>query len=569
MGALLAGRDVMTGEDAGRAGTSRERRRAEILSGVRQVLSEGGDIALIRESLLALAAAGGGDTATGSGLDHYARFFLAGGHPELQEAAAIALGVEGEAASVPLLRALLDNAEDGWKLANAPAVPVRLRAFAAFALGLIGERTANQELRLSVVHSLLAALGNERTATREIQVACVLAAGLVDLEFCDTDPARLARHKMEGDRHLCGGILLRYLLDVFRDHELDPWVRAHAAPAMGRLGRSAPLDFRRAVLEELGGALASRSGEPDFVRQGAVLGLGLFADGDDEEIDAAARFALTSTLKQGDPLSQRFALIALARAVARPGGSAGTERSLVAAEKLLLGELARGRKDRRSWAALALGVLGHARIAARAPIPADIAAALRHSLGRAKGPPEAAAAALGLGILRDPAAAETILAAFERIEDPLFRACAALALGLVQAREGAAVVRAAFLGEECDVRALRPDVALGLRLLGDREATGAALARLKASEDPAERAALAGFLAALADPGAAGPLLALATDPAEKAPVRAAAIRGLGRLADPRTLPWSAAYAVDLQYELLTWTLASPFGDGTGLLDWR
>jgi len=569
VGTVLAGREAGTGEAGGRAGLSDTRIRSEVVPTIEAALRKGGDLGIIREGMMALARIGERGERKGVGLDYYAKHFLGQSYASLQEAAILALSGEGKPSSVPILRSILDNTEEGRAITKSETVPVRLRAFAAFGLGLLGQGTRVQDRRLEVVHSLLDSLGNQRTATREIQVACVLAMGLVELDFCGDDPEKLERHKMEGDRHLCGGIQLKYLLDVFRNPELDPWVRAHAGPAIGRLARRSPPDFHVAALEELGGALDPASKEPEVVRQGCVIGLGLFADGDEDPDDEAARELLEKAMKKGDALSQRLAMIGLGRAAARPGAGENEGKGLKRAHSLLLKELARGRKDKKAWAALALGALGCERMRAHQVVSADVTDALRQALRKARSPRDAAALVLGIGILRDAEAGDAVLASFERFEDPGFRACAALTLGLVDAREGLGTVRQAFLGEESDVASLMLDVALGLRLLGDREVTAGLLQRLAKAETPQERATLVQFLGELDDPRGTGALLATVKDAEEDHLVRAVAINALGRMCDRREVPWTSAYAADLQYQILTWTLQSPIGDGTGLLDWK
>jgi HEAT repeat protein len=569
IGALLAGRETGSGNGGGRIGLSHRRIESEIYPAIEKVLQEGGDLSLMRECLFALGRIAPELQGPGGGLRHYAEQFLKQPYPDLQEAAIVALGIQGLPESLPLIRSILDNTEEGRKITASESVPPRLRAFAAYSLGLLGGEGAAEDLRLEVIHSLLDSLGNQRTATREIQVACVLAAGQVHLEFCDTDPERLARHKMEGDRHLCGGIQLRYLLDIFRDEELDPWVRAHVAPSIGRLGHGAPEQFRTAVLEELGRSIGKRSDVEEAVQQGCVIGLGLFADGDEDDLDVAARSALVVATRSADPLSRRLAMISLACAAGQPGEGANRGRGLEEARSLLLKQLVRGRGDCKAWAALALGVLGHRRMEAHEVVSEELGGALRRSLSRAKSPQDAAALVLGIGILRDEASRDQVLKSFEKLKDPAFRACAALTLGLTSARGALPAVREVFLEEGEDLDSLPLDVALGLRLLGDEEVTGEFIERLSCAETPEERAEVARFLGALDDPLATGALLAVALDSEEDAPVRSAAVKSLGDMCDSRSIPWSTAYATDLQYELLTWTLVSPFGDGTGLLEQR
>ena len=570
VGAALAAREVISGDQGGRRGEFPVALRDEIVSVLQSVLRQGGEPDLLRQGLMALARLERryGASKLGS-LDTFALHYLREGMPAAQEAALLALGVQGEPRMVPLLRAVLDNTHRGRVLTGTETVPVRLRAHAAYALGLLGEGACGDVLRLSVVHSLLDALGNERTATREIQVACVLAMGLVPLEYCRNDPAVLERHRMEDDRHLCGGAQLRYLLDIVRNEELDPWVRAHAAPATGRLSLAAPAHFRAAVFEELGTRLGMRSGEPDYVRQGCVLGLGLLADGDGDEVDVEARRMLAGLSRRGDPLARRLALIGLGRAAAHDGNGGGGGRGREETEALLLGELARGRRDRKSWAALALGVFGYGRNEGRGEVSDPIRHGLRAALERARTPREAAAPVLAIGMLRDEESGAAVRDSLRRFEDPAFRVCAALTLGLLAHPEGLAPVREAFLAADRPLHELRPEVAFALRLLGDDDVAVRVLARFDCTEDGEERTSLARLLGNLGDPRAVPALLTAAGNLEQDVALRAAAIRGLADLCDGYEPAWTTAYSTDILYGVLTWTLVSPLEDAWGLLDWR
>jgi HEAT repeat protein len=542
----------------------------QIVPSLQQALRTGGDIPFMRQALLAWARAGGSE---GGELEQYARHYLKEDNPELQEAAILALGIQGRADSFSALsHILLDDAEGRELMGGMPA-GARNRAFAAYSLGMIARQNDSAELDQLVVHTLLEVLGDERTTTRENQVACALAVGLVPLEFCGDDPAKLERHRMEGDKHLCGGVQLRYLLDIYRDAELDPWLRAHVAPSMGRLGRNAPEEFRSAVAVEFENALDLRADVEPEVRHSVAIGTGLFADSDSDASDESLRKALMKCAKSGDMLTRRFALISLAKVAGRPGTGADAGKGTEKVEQYILRSLTRGKDGMRGWAALAAGVLGHSQMEAAQLPSEDLGRALRLSLGRTKDAQDAAACLLALGVLRDEASTEAVLKHFEKADDPALKSYASVTLGLLSAREARESVGAALLEaeqvEEDEAPVFAADYALALRLLGDGDVVPRLLKRMNASEDDAERAAIAGVLGILSDSRAVAPLVALVENREVDDSVRASAAAALGGLADSDVVVWNADYAADVNYDILTWTLKSPFGDGSGLLDLR
>ncbi len=110
---------------------------------------------------------------------------------------------------------------------------------------------------------------------------------------------------------------------------------------------------------------------------------------------------------------------------------------------------------------------------------------------------------------------------------------------------------------------------LGLRLLGDASVVPPLLERLTSSEDAAERMAIIRTLVRLDALKSLDALVAIMNDEDAELGLRSVATWALGVLADSDTPDWSAAYANDLNYLCMTWTLSSPLGDGKGLLDWR
>src|SRR5262245_45645609 len=268
--------------------------RAEVRGALEKVLVEGGHPAVVCAALIALARMDAERQET-SLSESFAQVHLAIGRPEVKESALLALGVAGSVRSVPLLRQVLLDQEEGRSALRlgAEAVGPRQRAFAAFALGMIGNRARDAQLRVDVVAALVGALSGEHDATRELQVACALAAGLVPLASCSQsapeghcpdDACHLCGDVQLGDRlQIClarGDVRLRSSLRVCRSRSLAPALRAHAATSIARLGAQASEAQRGRVLMALADASELRSREATCVRQGCAIGLGLLADGD-------------------------------------------------------------------------------------------------------------------------------------------------------------------------------------------------------------------------------------------------------------------------------------------------
>ncbi|MEM7310983.1 MAG: HEAT repeat domain-containing protein [Planctomycetota bacterium] len=563
LGRFLSG---VSSSSSNAARPSAEDVRRQIVPALEGVLRKGGRTNVLRGSLVSFARLEAEYGRVGLGLDHYVRHYLKSGGPDGQEAAIVALGVRGDAASVPLLRGLLLDEEIGRQSIGGLPVSARLRAFAAYSLALVADKTEDEEHRRPIADALLTALSADHSTTRETQVAAAVSLGLVPLRFCGDDPERLAGHEAEGARHLCGGVQLNYALEAFRNAELDSWLRAHLAPAIGRLGREAPEAFRTAVADELVTAARGKK-TPDEIRQGVAIGLGLFADADQDEPDEAARGAIERLVKKGDPLAQRFALMSLAQASGRPGSGDGADKTLEESRALLLKRLAHGRGGVEPWAALALAVQGHEQGRNAGVISSDLANAIRHQLTQTRSDDLASACVLALGVLRDQDSADEVLSRFERSEDPLFRAYASLTLGLVSAREAGDPLREALDGDETPEVGL--ELAIGLRLLGDAAVQASMVDRLRNAENEADRVATASALGLIGDRRSVEPLAAVVRDVDEEASVRTAAALALGQVCDGDRVAWSTPFSSDVNYSILTWTLASPFGDGTGLLDIR
>lgn len=561
-----------------------ERRRLQMLlaPALVRMLESGGKESVLRQALIALARLAKVEELDVP-LERLAQIYSTRNSPNLQEAALLALGVGGNLAAIECLRHVLMDDESGREqLLQEGTIPIRMRVFAAYALGLLGRRAPLEATRRQCVHALLFALGQEAAIEREVRVACTLALGLVPIEPCATSEQALDPARQIEELHLCGGAQTEYLRAIATDDKLDPWFRGHAAAALGRLAVHAgpgypatddhPASPSRDELVRALLVLASEARGVVPVLQGCLLGLGAVVDGDGDAADEAARMLLLECTRRDEPMAQRFALVSLAAALGRPGTGAEPDAAWKGGSALLLREFSRAKEAWLPWYALALAVTGHGRVDHRLPVPESHVDALRMRLSQVKQVDEAAALALALAVLRpaDPAAAAALRKVFERQSDPFARTCTALALGLLGAREATGPLEAALDARDASIEEVIA-ASIGLRLLGDPDVVPDLVKRLAHTEaaESAQALALVHGLALLQDPAAGEPLLALAADEARTEDLRAALVWCLGVLADPDAPDWTATYANGLDFQFMPWTLRSPLGDGRGLLDWR
>ena len=118
----------------------------------------------------------------------------------VNERATIALGVLGDASAAPTLAALARDTDMGRLLVERRSVPERLRAFAAYGLGLTAERSPVPDLRRFAIHHLVG-LAEDDDAPRERRVAALRALGLAALD------AALLLHLLRVALHLGQALL--------------------------------------------------------------------------------------------------------------------------------------------------------------------------------------------------------------------------------------------------------------------------------------------------------------------------------------------------------------------------
>jgi len=510
-----------------------------IAPALRAVLDEDPSQLLRSVTLLALARVGerDGDSLDGSELEETLLAHLSHADQGVSSSACIALGILARPSSLPRLAALLEDGEAGHALVERSEVPRPVRAFAAYGVGLVGQRTENPDVRRYAMYTLLRALVDERDreASADVRVALVNALGLAD-------PS--GRTRMEND------LVAGHLLSLLTDKREDVLVRAHAPRTLARLAPHVSAEVADEIARTLLAAVEKR-GERDAVQQGCVLALGQIGDADEDELDVRVRGTLMDVAVGGKGSLRSYAVIALAQACARAGSGEGDARyGTEQARRFLVKRLARAKSTDRAWVALALGILEHgaqqdreARSAGPSP---ELRLALRECLQESKSPELVAACSIGTGLAAGGDAAAVVAGRIENVNDDAL-AHTALALGLTGSPEAIDPLHAVLQRSRH-----QPDVleqaALALALLHDDSLIEDLQGLLGECDCLLSRGAVALALGRTRNPRAVEPLLALLEEEGAQDLQKTLAVVALGHLADRQRLPWSSGITTDLNY---------------------
>ena len=543
--------------------------RERIVPALLRVLEEERDDSLRSGALVALGKIGpDGSGADAERFEAICLELLRDASQEVRETAALSLGILGSGRAVPYLAHLLWDSKSGQERVGAREVDYRTRAFAAYGLGQIGARSELESERAAIVSILVRGLELDDTRAQDVEVACVLALGLVPLA-----PLRMAATGGEDTPSVApaasesrqGQIaLLRGLMDEAKRGRL---ARAHAATSLARLLAGTPelAVLRREVLRELVERLERGRDEAE-VLQSCVQALGQLATDSDDPEDARVRRALTLVDQRiSEPQARVFALLAMAEAGGRPGG--GTPQGVGEARDFLVHELAFGRNAQLPWAMLGCGVLAwHLRDdPAQAGALEALQRALRTALQDARSAERLGASALAVGLAGDRGSTKYLL---RRLADELpdeARAQIALGLGLLGETAAVEPLRALVVDSKYHPERLRA-CAIALGLLGDKDIVPLLARELAEARSLASQAAIASAFGYIGDHRAVEPLLALLESRTATAKARAFAAVALGNVADKEDWPWNAKFALGLNYRAAVPTLTDPL-TGSGILD--
>jgi len=417
---------------------------------------------------------------------------LGDSHKQVSESAALALGILGEKAAISVLRELLIDSREGRKLVRRPQeVPFRTRAFAAIALGLIGDASAAPDL-LDAVRA--------DSRHRDLPSCAAVGLALMGAPAGDAVPA---------------------LLDLVRSGRSSDVVRAHAINALGKIGD-------RSALSTLQKALRDKS---LHVRRSAVQALGRVARAD----DAVATRMLVEVVRKGrDPQSVHWGCIALGRI----GGAMP--------EKTLTELVVRGNGQEQAFAAIGLAM-----IAARDGERDAVSEHLRRGLESVRDTSVQGAFCIALAIAGDRGAAPRLRAILRSSGSPALRGHAALALGILRDTESKPLIREIVSRKRAEPDLLR-DGATALGLLGDREVVSLLSDMVRSAKTEHIKSASATALGFIGDHSAVGVLREVAAD-AKTTPdlARAHAVVALGIVGEEEPLPVLSRVSEGINYRAL------------------
>jgi len=560
---------TFTGSDSG-AKTSQEVLEAKLQPALLKAIEIGGDCDLVNSLLVALAKLGNPeDEVQCTRFEFTLNWLLKNDIPSIAESAAIAHGVLASEGAVEILTQTLADSEAGRKALETEEIGYRTRAFAAYALGLIGRNSKQSALKQTVVKSLVEAmdLDDEEDATKDIRVAAMVSLGLVRLDRDETCTCDGYDHEPWTSRQA----LMWFLLEYFCKPDENPWLlRSYCATAMAKQLENVDTDkYKAYVTDALCEALKTSSREQLAVRQSCIIALGIIGDADDDAVDKSIRLTLTRMCGHAEEQCRRFAMIAMGEVGGRPGDD--PDKPLGAApevRKFLLKCLARAQKEYRPWCALALGVMGYGQAKAGAEPSEDITNALRSKLSAAREPEDFGAYAIALGLRHDEGAADLILKRMRKWRgDDDAIGNAVLALGMCGNREAVEDLRGLLLDSVARPQVHR-QAAMALAMLGDTSLTQQLVGGLtNKAATKAERMAYATAISYVADARHLDDLLTLLRSEALDDTFRGFVAMALGQIADRGLEPWNSCISCDVNYLAGVETLTNC--EGTGVIDRR
>lgn len=480
----------------------------------------------------------------GPGIDLEAvlRSRLSRGDQEVRETAVLALGASGRPSAAPTLLALLRDEREGRRVSGRDKIDDRMRAFAAYGLGLLARRCGTVESRQATHDALWAIVGDKDEKSRDLLVAAVSGLGLLGAPG-DSAAKRIAWQTVEE-------LLAWYQRDMGRGHEA---IQAQAPVAIGRLLGRGDSQLHRRCKQHFTAVLADdRRSDP--VLRSAALALGMLAlPAEVQAEDAPASRVLRTLYEKGvDRMARNFCVTALARI----GGAANRE--------WLLKAFARGnRYMEKPWLGMALGLVA-ARSAADGKVDEEIARELLEQIPAINKWEPQAALVVALGMTRHAGSFAAMRKLMRENEHERMLA-GYYCVGLALLGEPAAVP---VLGEVLDKASRHPFLlqqsAIGLAMLGDRAANDRLLAKMKEAQSVAVLAALANAVGRIGDRRAIDPLIAMTADKELTKLARAFVAAALGGIGDRSSLPWNLPLSRDANYCSPVDTLSN---GSTGVLD--
>lgn len=461
------------------------------------------------------------------------------GDQEVRESAVLSFGIAGRPQALPMLAGLLRDDTVGRKLEDRARVSERSRAFAAYALGLLGMRSDDAAIDAKIQELLVAVLLDQDIADRDLRCAALSGLGILGL----------------GDAPGAGKLLLwrtvEFLLGWYQQDigSGDELVQAHAPIAIGRLLGKGSSSLHQRCKQRFADELMARKRRGNSILQSCAIALGMLVEPTAEDAEFIA--ALQNYYDDGhDRLARNYAVISLGRI----GGDEQRVWLLRAYERA-------NKSIERPWVALALG-LWAAGAAEAGRTDATIAHRLIEDLENSPNRDTQGALAVAIGLTRHVMGLPALTRAL-RSSDEQVAGYAAVGLGLLGDRSAVPTL-AEVLSYSQRRQFLLPQAALALGMLGDRQATEQLLGMLRESESVISLAALAKAIGRIGDRRSIEPLKAILADREAPKLSRAFVAAALGGVGDKDLLPWNLRLSVDCNYGTGMDTLTN---GSTGVLD--
>jgi len=484
---------------------------------------------------------------------------LAKGDQEVRETAALALGIAAIAgeAELELLIGLALDQERGRSASGGP-INYRTRAFAAYGLGLVANKTTDLAVKRKSFAALKTLLEDDTLTNRDLKVAAINGMAILNIPT-----------STDADRAMLDEVL--QALDGYFLQQLgasECLIQSHVPTAVAKLVPRDHPDAERykalfaAELQEKG--KWKRSGNE--IPESCALALGVLArpfDSVDDEANPDNRYSkllATTSSRHADQQTRYFSYVALGQI-----GGAKNEQFLLKSF-----DAAAGHGTEQAWCALALGVLTHGRLAAEPSATGNplVVATLHTALKQAKNPEVVGALAISLGLCRGRVAAEEMRA---RMEASVAKEGMAghLAVGLALMDDRASVPTLRQLVRESVRRfGFLQKAAIALGKLGDKRVAddlqGMLGERSETNTNLAKLSAIASAIGLIGDRRSVAPLQRMLFDSNLGELPRAFAAVALGGVADKEPLPWNSKLAVGANYRAQVETLSNK---STGVLD--
>tara|TARA_R110002126_G_scaffold41590_7_gene120869 strand:- start:16095 stop:17948 length:1854 start_codon:yes stop_codon:yes gene_type:complete len=500
--------------------------------------------------------------------------FLGASSQVVRETAVLSLGILGDEDSAELLADLFADRQAGRKAVRDTKVDQRTRAYAGYALALIGQTTADADLRAAIVAEAAGILDAPTFASSDIKVAASMAFALIPLAPGPALDAEAEAPTVPTTRQEQIALLLEHFdqrnqrankrrrSDVVRSHFPRAMVRLLDLDGEPFAGQE---QLRQAVGAHLVHAISRFSPyDNDLMKQGAAMALGQLGTAGNSDLDGEIVDALVTASKDGSQQVRRFAQISLAQVGSRPG--LGEEPwAQTAAVRTHLDKLhSRAKTTMRPWAALSLGIFGHHLMENDQVLSSDMGTTLRTAAMKEGNPEAIGAYAIALGLRKDQEGVEVLMKMMDKLQGrDAARGFCAVGLGMMQATDAADPIY-----EIVEESRFRPDLlrqaSTGLALLRQTRTVPMLVDMLSSTDAMATQAALCGALGRIGDRHSVAPLLELLADKGETANTRGFAAMALGMVCDSSPMPWTVELSRDLPYSSSTSTL---LGSGSGVLD--